>query len=62
MQALQIGKDAKYLSLRDICTDIPMTPATPMLMGCMILTPKDVSKVLEVMEEDPQFEHHVVQH
>ena len=62
MQALQIGKDADHHGLSDICIDIDNTYGTPMLAGCNDLTTEDVSKALEVREEDPHCEDNVAKH
>ena len=59
LQALQVGRDADHHGLSDICNDIDNTFGTPMLAGCQVLTAEDVSKALEVMEEDPHFEDNV---
>ena len=39
-----------------ICIDIDSTSDTPTLAGCKVLTAEDVSRALEMREEDPHCE------
>ena len=62
LQALQIGRDADHHGLGDTCIDIDRSSQNPMLAGCNDLTAEDVSKALEVREEDPHCEDNVAKH
>ena len=62
LQALQIGKDVDHHGISDICIDIDSTSSTPMLAGCKVLIVEDVSKALEIREEDPHCKYNVAEH
>ena len=61
LQALQIGRDADHHSLGDIYIDVDHSSHIPMLAGCKVLTAQDVSRALEVREEDSHCEDNVVE-
>ena len=62
LQALQIGRDADHHGLSVTCIDIDRSSHNPMLAGCKVLTAEDVSRALEVREEDPHCEDNVAEH
>ena len=62
VQALQIGRDADHHGLGDICTENDHSSHNPVLEGCKVLTAEDVSRALEVREEDPYCEDNVAEH
>ena len=53
---------AEHHGLRDMCFDIDCALGTPMLAGCKVRTPEDVSKTLKAMADDPHCEDNVVEH
>ena len=62
MKALQIGRDVDHHGLRDICIDNDNTFGTPMLVGCRVLSAENVSKALEVMDDDLHCKDNVAEH
>ena len=62
LQALQIGRNAEHHGLRDMCYEIDNEPDTPVLAGCKVSTPEDVSNALKAVEEDPHCKDNVVEH
>ena len=62
LQAVQIGTDVEYHGLKDICTNIDNTHGSHVLARCRVLIVEDVSKALEIMEEDPHCEDNFSEH